>query len=321
MTIIDVHTHMLSQEYVDLLVAESGTYTLSGGVVHRAGASFLTLTPGMFDYDLRLAAMDRAGVDIAIVSLTCPSVYWGGPEVSERAARLTNDQMAAAQRRHPDRIRFLATLPWQYPERAVAELKRATDLGAVGVMVLANIDGVSLTDARFADIWAAIDEAELPVLLHPTTPPGVEAQDMGGYHLVWSVGFMFDTTLALSRMILSGFFDRYPRLKVIGGHAGGCLPFLMGRLDAGHRSWESVRASISDLPGSYADRILVDSICYDPRALELTVSVFGPDNVLYGSDFPHRNGHMEEIIGLVRGLPGDQAGRVLGGNAARVFRL
>ncbi|WP_283137144.1 amidohydrolase family protein [Rhizohabitans arisaemae] len=315
MKIVDVHTHMLSHEYLELLAEP---YTLVDGMVHRGGAPFLTLTPAMFDYDLRLAAMDAAGVDTAIVSLTCPSVYWGGEELSLRAARLVNDQMAA---RSGDRIRFLATLPWQYPDLAVAELKRAVDAGAVGVMVLANIDGASLTDPRFTPVWEAVDLLGLPVLVHPTTPPGVELMDMGRYHLAWSAGFTFDTTLALSRMILDGFFDRYTQLKIIAGHAGGYLPFLMGRLDVGHRTWESARAAIAERPSGYTDRIYVDSIVYDPRALDLTVSVFGADNVLYGSDFPHKNGHMEEIIDLVRGLPGNQAERILGGNAERIFRL
>ncbi|NUR89636.1 MAG: amidohydrolase [Nonomuraea sp.] len=316
MTIVDIHTHMLSREYLELLAEP---YTLVDGMVYRGGAPFLTLTPGMFDYDLRLEAMDRAGVDVSVVSLTCPSVYWGGPELSNRAAVLMNDQMAASQAKFPDRIRFLATLPWQYPDLAIAELERACD--AVGVMVLANIDGVSLTDPRFAPIWEAIDARGLPVLVHPTTPPGVEQQDLGRYHMVWSAGFTFDTTLALTRMIMDGFFDRYPRLKVIGGHAGGYLPFLIGRLDAGHRTWESARAAIENPPSSYLERIFVDSIVYDPRALQLTVDVFGPDNVLYGSDYPHRNGHMEEIIDLVRALPANQAARILGGNAARIFEV
>lgn len=326
MTVIDVHTHMLSQEWLDLLVEQSGTYTVEKApgdaqAVYRAGTAFLTLTPGMFDYDLRIAEMDKAGVDLAIVSLTCPSVYWGGEEVSVRAARMVNDQMASQRRARPGRIGFLATLPWQYPAAAVAELHRAYEAGASGVMVLANIDGASLTDPRFAQVWQAIDELALPVLVHPTTPPGVEALDIDRYHLVWSVGFTFDTTLALARMILDGFLDRYPRLKIIGSHAAGTLPFLMGRLDTGHRSFAAARAAIAELPSTYAGRIYADSIAYSPESLALTVEVFGAENVLFGSDYPHKCGRMDEIIDLVDTLPADQAALVKGGNATRIFGL
>src|SRR5258708_39415802 len=91
-------------------------------------------------------------VDIAILSLTCPNVYWGGAEVSHEAARIVNDDMARAEADYAGRIRWMASLPWQYPELAVAELKRACDRGPVGVMVLAHIDGRPLTEALLAPV-------------------------------------------------------------------------------------------------------------------------------------------------------------------------
>ena len=114
--------------------------------------------------------MDLARVDVAIVSLTTPSVYWGGEKVSAAAARAINDDFASAQRSHRGRIRWFASLPWQYPKAAVTELRRAVKNGAVGVMVMANIHGEHLTDPQFEPIWAAIDKLELPVLVHPCSP-------------------------------------------------------------------------------------------------------------------------------------------------------
>ena len=87
-----------------------------------------------------------------------------------------NDDMAAARTAHPDRLRWFASLPWQYPELALPELERAVKAGASGVMVLANIGGQPLTDPAFAPIWAAIDAKALPVLVHPTAPPGRRAK-------------------------------------------------------------------------------------------------------------------------------------------------
>ena len=151
MTVIDVHTHMLDREWLRLLRAKGaprydvGPITADLDGIYHAGALFMTPMPGHFDYDLRVADMDAAGVDLAIVSLTCPNVYWGDAEVSLAAARIMNDSMAAGQTSHPNRIRWLASLPWEYPALAITELERAIDAGAVGVMVLANVAGRHLT--------------------------------------------------------------------------------------------------------------------------------------------------------------------------------
>ncbi len=325
--IIDIHTHMLTRDWLDTFLKHSGgKYSVgkvAGGndAIFRGDTAFMTLTEGMFDYDSRIAAMDRAGVDVAVVSLTCPNVFWGGADVSSRTAMAMNDDMARAQGRHPERIRYLASIPWQYPKLALAELERACANGAVGVMVTANIDGASVTDATFAEIWAAIDERSLPVLLHPASPAGVEQMDMSRYHLVWSVGFTFDTTLALSRMIMDGFFDRHPRLKIIGGHAGGYLPFVISRLDAGYRAFESSRARINRLPSSYLKQIYVDSIVYAPETLAMTIQVMGEDNVLYGSDYPHKNGKMEEIVEYVQTLSQTQRTKVFSANALKIIKI
>src|SRR5690606_18435980 len=156
--------------------------------------------------------------------------------------------MAEQQRLRPDRIRWLASLPWQHEQLALDELDRALDAGAVGVMVIANIDGASLTDPRFAAIWRAIDERALPVLLHPAAPQGVREMDLDEYGLVPPVGFTFDTTLAVSRMILDGFFDRYRNLKLIASHGGGTLPYIAARLDRCHEKIPSASAVIAEAP-------------------------------------------------------------------------
>jgi aminocarboxymuconate-semialdehyde decarboxylase len=236
-TVIDVHTHCLTETWFELLQAHGGPrYTVrqvGGGLraIHLDGAPFMTPVPAMFDYDLRLRTMDEVGVDVGIVSLTCPNCYWGGADVSLRAARLMNDDMAAASIAHPDRIRWLASLPWQYPDLARGELERAIAAGASGVMVLANVDGKSLTDAAFESIWQAIDARSLPVLVHPTAPPGVAEMDMVRFQLTASLGFTFDTSLAVARMIYDGFFDRYRGLRIIAAHGGGALPYLVSRRD------------------------------------------------------------------------------------------
>ncbi|MFF5989393.1 amidohydrolase family protein [Prauserella flavalba] len=327
MPIIDVHTHMLTPAYLETLRNTADCpYTVrrnaaGADAVFRGDTGFVTLTPEMFDWDARIRDMDAAGVDVAVVSLTCPNVYWGGRETSAATAAAMNDEMGRAAAAAPGRVRYLASLPWEYADDAVRELHRARSAGAVGVMVLANVNGVPLTDERFAPVWAEIDRLGLPVLVHPTAPPGLEDMSLTDYHLVWSTGFTFDTTLALARMIMDGFFDRYPRLKIIGGHAGGYLPFLISRLDKGFEAFPQCRARIDRAPSSYLSQIYVDSIVYTRQALDFTVEVFGAQNVLFGSDYPHKNGRMEEIAGLVGGLPAHDRELIESKNASALFGI
>src|SRR3954470_1395572 len=143
--VIDVHTHMLNNERLGLLEKHGRPrYTLKtvfGGLraIHLDGAPFMTPVPEMFDWDLRIKNMDRTGIDVAVVSLSCPNVYWGGEQISLQAAQIMNDAMAKAKKQWPDRVQVLCSLPWQYPATALNDLKRARKAGACGVMVLANI--------------------------------------------------------------------------------------------------------------------------------------------------------------------------------------
>jgi aminocarboxymuconate-semialdehyde decarboxylase len=326
MTVIDVHTHMLTRGYLDLLRDSGPPYevkrTAAGQEsIFKDGAPFVTLFPGMWDYPARIRAMDAAKVDLAVVSLTSPNVYFGTREASLAAARMVNDSMADAQRAYPDRIRWLASLPWQDPEAAVQELARAIGLGAVGVMVLANIDGENLTAPQFAPIWSEIDRRALPVLVHPTAPQGVRDLQMDEFGLVPPVGFMFDTILAFARLILAGFIDRYAKLSLIAAHGGGALPYLAGRLDRCHEMIPACADVIRDKPSRYLERIYYDAVLYDPRALDLCIAVGSPERVLYGSDYPHNIGDMKGCLAQVDARPPTEARRIRSENAVRLFGL
>jgi aminocarboxymuconate-semialdehyde decarboxylase len=326
--VVDVHTHMLDQQWVDALLVHGGPrYRLARAnesgpkLIHVDGIPFMTPLPEMFDYDIRIKNMDKAKVDIAIVSLTCPNVFFGGEEISASTARLVNDSMAAAQRLYPDRIRWFASLPWQYPSKALAELARARDLGAVGVITLGNIDGKSLTDPVFAEIWQSLDNLDMPVFVHPTAPPGVRAMDMASHNLIPPVGFVFDTTIAITRCIYDGFFDRYPNIRLIAGHGGGAIPYLVGRLDICHQKIPGCSTRTSELPSSYLKRIYLDSVVYTSDALEMCIKVCGTENVLFGSDYPHNIGDMVGHLERVDSLPHETARLVRGGNAVKMFGL
>jgi aminocarboxymuconate-semialdehyde decarboxylase len=323
--VIDVHTHMLAEAWVKLLEQHGkprySLETVKGGLraIHLDGAPFMTPVPPMFDWKQRIANMDKAGVDIAVTSLTCPNSFFGSAEVSLKAAQVMNDDMAAAQKTWPDRIRFFASLPWQHEKLVLEELRRACDHGAVGVMVLANIGGLPLTHASFANVWKEIDRRELPVLVHPTAPPGVAEMGMHEFQLTAPIGFTFDTTLAIGRCIFDGFLDRYPKLKLIASHGGGALPYLIGRMDICWDNIPAARAKTAAPPRDYMRRIYVDSVVFRQDALDMCVSVCGADNVLYGSDYPHTIGDMSGCLSRVNALSAKD--QVRGRNAERIFKL
>jgi aminocarboxymuconate-semialdehyde decarboxylase len=326
MPVIDVHTHNFTRGWMELLRQHGGHYTLKmrpdgREEIFRGETPVAIPQPGHFDYDLRIRVMDESGIDLSIVSLTCPNVYWGGEDVSCRAARESNDTMRAAQTAYPDRIRWFTSLPWEYPEHAVAELKRSCDNGAIGVMVLANIAGRSLTDPAFAPIWAEIDRRALPVLVHPTEPPGADFMDMGKYDLSWSVGFILDTTLAVTRMIFDGFLDQYPNLKIIASHGGGALPYLVGRFEKGDEVELPQRRKMKRKPRDYLRHIYYDCITYAPEALQYLISVVGHEQVLFGTDYPHQVHDIKGSLANTGALPTAQRDAIRDSNTRRIFRI
>ncbi|MCW5581239.1 MAG: amidohydrolase family protein [Luteimonas sp.] len=326
MTVIDIHTHMFTARWLELLQQKGGVYNIQTRPdgqreIFRGHTPVVLPQKGHFDWALRIRHMDEAKIDVSVVSLTCPNVYWGGEEVSAQAAREANDNFAEAQRAYPERIRWFASLPWEYPQRAVQELERSCARGAVGVMVLANVGGRSLTDPMFAPIWQEIDRRALPVLVHPTDPPGVDVMDMTRFDLSWSVGFMFDTTLAVTRMIFDGFFDRHPNLRLIAAHGGGTLPYLVGRFEKGDEVELPQRRQMLRKPTDYLRHIHYDCITYNLGALQYLISVVGAEHVMFGTDWPHWVHDTRGAFANTAALPPAQTQAVRSGNAERIFGL
>lgn len=326
MTVIDVHTHMFTAKWLELLKTRGGEFNLQTRPdgkqeIFRGRTPVVIPQVGHFDYELRIREMDRHGIDISIVSLTCPNVYWGDEATSALAARESNDAMQAAQARWPDRIRWFTSLPWEYPEAAIRELERTRANGAVGVMVLGNIAGRSLVDPLFEPVWQAIDAAAMPVLVHPTDPQGAEAMGIAPHNLFWSVGFTYDTTLAVAKMIFSGFFDRHPNLKLIASHGGGMLPYLVGRFEMGDRVEFDHLREMKRKPTDYLRHIFYDSITYDLAPLCYLIEVVGASQVMLGTDWPHRVHEADVAVSRLDALPAAQGDAIRGGNAARVFGL
>jgi aminocarboxymuconate-semialdehyde decarboxylase len=145
--------------------------------------------------------------------------------------------------------------------------------------------------------------------------------DMTKFDLSWSVGFMFDTTLAITRMIFEGFFDRYPNLKIIASHGGGTLPYLVGRFEKGDEVEIPSRRRMKRKPTDYLRNIFYDSITYNLGALQYLISVVGAEQVMFGTDWPHQVHDTKGAFTNSAALPEAQTSAVRAGNAQRIFKL
>jgi len=328
MSVIDIHTHMFGYDWLDMLNKHGAPNYASASMedgrdyLMEMGSPACAFEDEAFDYDKRIKMMDNSGIDLAIVSLTSPNVQWGGQNISSETARLSNNEMAAGQTAYPDRIRWFASLPWEYPDAALEELERALDIGAVGVFATAHIGERDLIDPLFSTVWQKIDERELPVLLHPTAPYGSKQVNFAKERILMPVaGFMYDTTLAVSRMVLNGFFERYTKLKLIASHGGGYLPFIRGRIDVFFNEETLVKMPLTMKPSEYLEeRIYYDAIVYDKGALDLVMQVADPEKVMFGTDQPMPN-DVPKLKGIIGSRSSNERDDILSRNAQRIFNL
>ncbi len=324
--IIDVHTHLYPDEYLKDLERTPEPYALSldargQTILTLHGARVVTMTREMTDVDERIAEMDARGVDLQILSVTVPNVYVGPQARRHDLARRANDGLAEAVRRHPRRLAALASLPLPDTEAAIREMERAArDLGMVGVVIGSNIAGRYLDDPTFYPLWERAQELEMPVLVHPMPPAVPDSTYAPG--LVPLLGFVFDTSASVARMVLAGVCERLPRLTLVVGHLGGTLPYLAQRLDNGYRAYPELQERLPHPPSHYLRRLFYDTVSFSVPSLRCALESVGPGQIVMGTDYPHVIGDVTAALATVRalGLPEQTAAGILGGTAARIFR-
>ena len=291
MAILDIHTHFIPPEFVadaragralDRVALER--YDHTEWLVHPQGYRY-PLSPEFFDLGAKHREMDRLGIDRAVLSLT-PTLffYWLDPAATADFCRQANESLAKFVGASP-RLDGVAVVPLQDPEAAAAELRRAVgDLGLRGAEIGTTMEKVPLDDRRFDPFFAAAAELDVPVILHPyyvgTRP------NLTDFYMTNLTGNPLETCIAASRLILSGFLDRHPRLKIVLVHAGGFMPFQIGRLDHGFRVRPESKAAINAAPSTYLRRFWYDTITHAATPLKFLIDLVGADRVVFGTDLP-----------------------------------
>ena len=284
------------------------------------------------DMDVRLAEMDRFGVDMHLLSITAPGVQAFDPSLGGDMAERANDELLRIVTAHPTRFAGLGAIAPQDPERAGREVKRImTELKLSGVVVNSHTQGEFLDDEKFSPIFEALVACDASLYIHPNFPaPSMVGpySDYGMMGALW--GFGAECSMHVVRMILSGVFDRFPRLRIVLGHLGEGLPFWLGRLD--NRYANILRRGgleplgmrkLERLPSDYFRtnfHITTSGMNTDPP-LEFALKMFGADRIMFAIDYPFEQ--TEEAVGFIRAAPldADAMRRITHATAEGVFNI
>ncbi|KAJ3332022.1 hypothetical protein HDU76_001530 [Blyttiomyces sp. JEL0837] len=371
-SIVDIHTHVYLPRYMDALRAR----TQVPRIFRREGTNDERLLilphedldastrlgrpvgPEYYDINVKLAFMDKHGIDRSVISLANPWLDFLEPKESIALAKDLNKDLDDICAKSAGRLFGFGVLPSLSPSGSVDELERVSKLKYLrGVILGTHGAGKGLDDPELEPMFAKAAEKNLTIFLHPHygVPSTLFGDHPNGHVLPLALGFPFETTIAVSRMILSGLFDRVPNLKILLAHTGGTLPFLAGRLDScvshdahvTHRQHEkqtknnpSLRV-LSHPPSHYLKtNFLYDAVSYNPHAIKCVAGLIGGfDKIMFGTDnpfFPPLEGKgvyeadgtpwlsvQSNYEAIKAAADGDQAkvDGVLGGNAIRELNL
>jgi aminocarboxymuconate-semialdehyde decarboxylase len=327
MNIVDVHAHVIPPSLVAAMRAGTAPDGIrieeSDGtpwVVHRQGYRY-PLLPGFHDTSARLADMDAAGIDIAVLSIAPPLfLYWMAREGAVDAARAINDAVAEMVAQQPSRFVGVSSLPMQDPAAAADELRRAVlELGMRGAQVGPNVEGVPLDDDSLRPVLETAVDLGVPLIIHPYyvgSSPGLD-----DFYLTNLQGNPWQTAVCASRLIFSGALDALPELDLVLVHGGGHLLYQIGRLDHGHRVRPESAIPLQ-APSSYLRRFHYDSITHSPESTRWLIEQVGVDRVLFGTDMPFdmAGGTLEEQLSGFHGAS-ESVALIASGNAHRLFRM
>jgi aminocarboxymuconate-semialdehyde decarboxylase len=303
---LDLHTHFYTKEFFQSirdLPSEFSFGKSSTGqtIITYRGARFFGVTPAMTDVSSRIEDMDRVGIDVEVVSLSTPNVFFTDAKHQPEVAVMINDSYAELIAQHPKRFKGFASIPMDAPDAALNELHRAIDtLKLNGVVLLSNIGGKPLTAPEYRPFFEEANRMELCIFLHPMLPANSDA--FREYVLGPIIGFPFDTSLAVARMCYDGMFEELSNIRWIIGHLGGAIPYLMERMDNGFRDFADCRVKIDQLPSVYLKQLYYDTVSFSPYTLKMVRDMVGADHMVMGSDYPHLLGSIDRAVTSIEQL-------------------
>jgi aminocarboxymuconate-semialdehyde decarboxylase len=299
---IDCHAHIMPAHWPDLkykfgyggfIYLDHDPKTKTAKMMRDDGKFFRKVEENCFNPEAILWDMSANQVD-QMVLCTVPVLfnYWAKPNDAAWWSSFLNDHIAEVQSQRPDKFIALGTLPMQDIALSIKELERLKTLNVKGVQIGSNINNVNLDDDRFLPLYAAMQDLDMALFVHPWEMMGEEFTQK--FWLPWLVGMPAETSRAVCSMIFGGIFDKFPNLRVMFAHAGGSFPFTLGRIAHG---W-AVRPDLVNLndvknPKDYIGKFWVDGITHDTKAFDYLLDMFGSEKICYGTDYPFPLGDLE----------------------------
>jgi aminocarboxymuconate-semialdehyde decarboxylase len=280
---IDFHCHAFPAEYFQTLKKYyPDEIELKEDAQGRLYAVWANTPLPAWDHGQRLVDIDKAGVDIEILSN--PSMYIRVDEHSPELCRLVNEALAQSCKRDPGRFKAFANIPFNSMDAALEELSRALDeLGFTGVLITSNVGGRYFHTPEFLPFWQEVNRRKVPVFMHPSTPPNYQDDEMPPL-----LAFPFETTLSTTKLLYSGLFERFPDIVLILSHLGGTLPYLARRIDLGFDVpvFPNKYKQIPRRPSEYMKKLYVDTaLGWHRPAFACARELVGIDHMVYGTDY------------------------------------
>ena len=325
----DVHAHCIPEQVAADLSARRADLDVE--IVDDTGRRRLVVAgtparvpihPGLTDPTRRIAAMDRAGVDVQLLSSWIDLTSYALPAgQGAQLARLFNEALAEMVSGTPDRFRGLATVPLQAPARAAEELRHAVDtLDMVGAEIATTVDGRELDDPDLDPFWSVAADLRCLILLHPLD--SLAGRGVRRHFLSNMVGNPAETTIAVGHLVYGGVLERYPDLRICVVHGGGFVPYQVGRITRGWSARPDLAATrLTTSPRESLDRLYFDTVLHDPGAIAALIAFAGVDRVLLGSDYRFEMGDPDPIatVSAVPELSDDDRAMILHGNVDRLL--
>ncbi len=325
---IDIHAHFYPEAYLRLIETHGTEFGIScsyadpkGPVISVNGTKTPALDATYFDIDARVRSMDDKGVDIHVLSLTQPMVYWASTQLSTQLSVAYNDACATAHEAYPTRFLGFAMLPMMDTKAALKELERAAKLpGMRGVYMATQIAGNELSDERFFPIYEAIQDLGFHIFLHPVAV--VDPARLKKFYLTNFIGNPTESAIAASHLIFGEVLDRFPELTFVLPHGGGTFPYLIGRITHGWGVRDECK-HLKNAPETYLRRFYYDTITHSHPALDYLIGLVGADRVVLGSDFCFDMSYQRPVDVVMEhtGLSDADRQLILCGNAKKLLSL
>ena len=320
--LIDCQSHLFCPELVDLMKKRKTdpiVYLEDGVQILKMG-DWLRKVPSHYsDVNIKLAAMDDAGIEITALSINDPGPECFGAD-GPSIAQIANDFIAGLVARHPRRFIGLFVLPLHDMRASMDELDRCVKQHKMkGILLYTNLAGRYPDEPEFRPLFARAAELDMPILLHPAKP--ITIDQVKGYEMTSSLGNMFDDTIALTRIIMSGILDEFPTLKLVCPHLGGTLPYFIGRIDHQTQVLKRGPKNLTRAPSEYLRQVWLDIVSPHPLAMRYGYDFMGPDKLLYSSDHPWVSPSLIRDCFLSLKLPEADEKKILYENARILFKL